>query len=70
MQAKEWMMQALSAKGIMTEEVGDAVYRFSQNQCEWMIPQYIVDQMLVKDADQTTDYIQSKLFYLVQRIED
>jgi len=70
MQAKEWMRKALSAKGITTEEVGDSVYRFSQSECEWMIPQYIVDEMLVQDADQTTEYIQSKLFYLVQRIDD
>ena len=70
MQTKEWMRQALSAKGIATEAVGDAIYRFSQNQCEWMIPQYIIDQMLTQNADQTTEYIQSKLFYLARRIED
>ncbi|RKD24626.1 hypothetical protein BEP19_09640 [Ammoniphilus oxalaticus] len=69
MQAKEWM-RTLSAKGIETEEVGDAIYRFHQEECEWMVPQYIIDQMIGQSLDQTTDYIQNRLFYLVRRIEE
>jgi hypothetical protein len=70
MQTKELLRTALDDKGISTEIVGDSIYRFSQYQCEWMIPQHIIDVMLAKDLDNATNYITRKLFYLVRRLED
>ncbi|RXT08149.1 hypothetical protein [Ammoniphilus sp. CFH 90114] len=70
MQAKEIMQDGLSAQGIKLEVVGDAIYRFSQFQCEWMVPQHIIDRMLNHDVDKTVDYITCKLFYVVRRIEE
>lgn len=70
MQAQELLKNTLNEQGITTEVVGDAIYRFSQNQCEWMIPQHIIDRMLLQDPDQAKKFIESKLFYLVRRIED
>ncbi len=70
MQAQELLRNSLNEQGITTEVVGDAIYRFSQYQCEWMIPQHIIDRMLVQDLDQAMKYIECKLFYLVRRIED
>ncbi|WP_134699081.1 hypothetical protein [Ammoniphilus sp. YIM 78166] len=70
MHAREIMQDGLSAQGIELEIVGDAIYRFSQLQCEWMIPQHIIDRMLDQDSDRTIQYISSKLFYVVRRIEE
>ncbi|MEW9669156.1 hypothetical protein [Ammoniphilus sp. 3BR4] len=70
MQAKEMMQDGLSAQGIKLEVVGDAIYRFSQYQCEWMVPQHIIDRMLNQDIDQTVEFITCKLFYVVRRIEE
>jgi len=70
MQAREIMQDGLYAQGIKLEIVGDAIYRFSQLQCEWMIPQHIIDRMLSKDINLTVDYISSKLYYVVRRIEE
>lgn len=70
MQAQELLRNTLNEQGITTEVVGDAIYRFSQYQCEWMIPQHIIDRMLVQDLDQAMKYIECKLFYIVRRIED
>lgn len=70
MQAQELLKNRLNEQGISTEVVGDAIYRFSQYQCEWMIPQHIIDRMVLQDLDQAKKYIEYKLFYLVRRIED
>lgn len=70
MLVKDWMQDALVAEGIQTEVVGDAIYRFTQLQCEWMVPQHVIDRMLAQDADGAKEYITSKLFYLVRRMED
>lgn len=60
----------LTAQGIKLEVVGDAIYRFSQYQCEWMVPQHIIDKMLDQNIDRTINYVSSKLFYVVRRIEE
>ena len=70
MQAKEIMEGGLSAQGIKLEVVGDAIYRFSQYQCEWMVPQHIIDRMLTQDVDRTVEFITCKLFYVVRGIEE
>ncbi|MBP1933780.1 hypothetical protein [Ammoniphilus resinae] len=71
MYAREVLQTALTDQGISTEIVGDAIYRFTQYECEWMVPQHIINQMLDRnDVDQTTNFIASKLFYLVRRIDE
>ncbi len=70
MQNVEILQNGLSKKGIDLEVVGDAIYRFSQYQCEWTVPQHIIDRMLNKDINQTVDYVSSKLFYVVRRIDE
>jgi hypothetical protein len=70
MHAKELLLTSLIDQGISTEVVGNSIYRFSQYQCEWMVPQYIIDCMLDNDVDTTANYIITRLFYLVRRIDD
>lgn len=70
MQPIEVMQNGLSVQGIELEVVGNAIYRFSQYECEWMVPQHIIDRMLTQDINRTVDYVSSKLFYVVRRIEE
>jgi hypothetical protein len=67
---KELLVSSLEDYGISTELVGDSIYRFTQYQCEWMIPQHIIDRMLEHGVMDATDFISRKMFYLVRRIED
>ncbi|HJV44222.1 MAG TPA: hypothetical protein VJ824_00690 [Bacillota bacterium] len=70
MHAKELLVSALVDQGITTEVVGDAIYRFTQYQCEWSIPQHIIDRMLEHGVMDTKDFIYRKMFYLVRRIDE
>jgi hypothetical protein len=70
MQTKELFKSSLDQQGISVEVVGDAIYRFSQFQCEVTIPQHVIHHMLAENVESAATYITRKLFYLIRRIED